>query len=713
VPIIISMTKVPVLPGVWWVEIPQAGLRILCGAPMDSIKHLMRLGLVKKIEKDGVVFEQGPNAILLSDVSIQNGQFWNLAEFPVLHMLYRQGMVIPGHPGNTGLKPILTGLPQRAEAVLSYIYRGTYGLVTKKEMLDEGIPEDQLEELWRLKLKFASGGIKSPHELVDVKSVKKGKVRLSRDVTLIRDSENQYTFKYRDETVSVDMNLPEDKDWTAPYTLNNIDVPGGYFSINHIGEGNGWDPERPCMGSIVTYRGNKYLIDAGPGIDYSLEALGCDIAELQGLFVTHVHDDHFAGLTCLLRGDRKLNIFATRPVMATVRYKCAALLEMEPDFLDNLVNIHYLEEGKWNDIDGLEVRPAMSPHPLETTILFFRALWEGGYKSYAHLADIISKKVLTGFVSEDGVSEDFKERVFAEYYKRADIKKIDVGRGLIHGFAEDFVNDPSDRIILSHTEGSLSSAEKEIGASVSFGQVDILIPDRGDRLRDSSASLLERTFPGLPEDDFKLLINGEIQSISPGTRILKRNSIPDSLALIITGTVDALDNGSTPALRFTAGSIVGEEEFLSRNPAQTTYRSRNHVKVLRIPADIYVHALNKSSKMEQRMKILETRFVLYAGKFPGSVVSCPRLDELAAEVVVKKWKKGKKIPKTDDSCYILTRGTFSGNGRTLKPGDWIYHSDVSWTADAECLCRVISSSIIREIPVLSWTLEDTRRFFKK
>ncbi|RKX74089.1 MAG: cyclic nucleotide-binding protein, partial [Spirochaetes bacterium] len=269
---------------------------------MDSIKHLMRLGLVKKIEKDGVVFEQGPNAILLSDVSIQRGRFWNLAEFPVLHMLYRQGMAIPGHPGNSGIKPILTGLPQRAEAVLSYIYRGTYGLVTEKEMLDEGIPEDQLEELWRLKLKFASGGIKTPHELVDVKSIKKGKVRLSQDVTLIRDSENQYTFKYRNETVSVDMNLPEDKDWTASYTLNNIDVPGGYFSISHIGEGNGWDPERPCMGSIVTYRGNKYLIDAGPGIDYSLEALGCDISEIQGLFVTHVHDDHFAGLTCLLRG---------------------------------------------------------------------------------------------------------------------------------------------------------------------------------------------------------------------------------------------------------------------------------------------------------------------------------------------------------------------------------------------------------------------------
>ncbi|MCK5248950.1 MAG: hypothetical protein KAJ98_03240, partial [Spirochaetaceae bacterium] len=276
------MTKIPVIPGVWWVEIPEAGLRILCGAPMDSIKHLMRLGLVKKVERSGVVFEIGPNAILLSDVTIQKGRFWNLAEFPVLHMLYRQGMAIPGHPGNNGSKPILTGLNERTEAVLSYIYRGTYGLVTKDEMLEAGIPENDLDELWRLKLKFAAGEIKSPHELVDVKPVSDGKVSLPGTVTLVREGINLYTFEYKGQSLKVDMNLPEGKDWSATYILNQIDVDDGYFSVIHIGEGNGWDPEKPCMGSIITYRGRKYLIDAGPGIDYSLYALGIDIAEIQG-----------------------------------------------------------------------------------------------------------------------------------------------------------------------------------------------------------------------------------------------------------------------------------------------------------------------------------------------------------------------------------------------------------------------------------------------
>ena len=96
-----TIKKVTVSNGVYWVGIPGADLYILCGCPADSVKHLMKTGIIRTVEKDGVVFEIGPNAILLSEVSIQNGDFCNLGEFPVLQMLYRQGMLLPNHPNNT------------------------------------------------------------------------------------------------------------------------------------------------------------------------------------------------------------------------------------------------------------------------------------------------------------------------------------------------------------------------------------------------------------------------------------------------------------------------------------------------------------------------------------------------------------------------------------------------------------------------------------
>ena len=104
------MHKLRVTNGVFWVEIPEADLRVLCGCPADAVKHLIVSGLVAPTERAGVRCETGPNAILLSDLPVQGGTFANLAEFPVLQMLYRQGMMLPGHPNNDGRRPMLIGI---------------------------------------------------------------------------------------------------------------------------------------------------------------------------------------------------------------------------------------------------------------------------------------------------------------------------------------------------------------------------------------------------------------------------------------------------------------------------------------------------------------------------------------------------------------------------------------------------------------------------
>ncbi|HIJ63477.1 MAG TPA: cyclic nucleotide-binding protein, partial [Rhodospirillaceae bacterium] len=159
--------KVEVSPGIVWIEIPEADLRILCGCPADSVKHLMRAGLIRPLERNGAHFESGPNAILLSDVMIQNGAFCNLGEFPVLQMLYRQGMILPGHPNNTGRKPLVIGRYDQVQAQIQYIYRGNYGLISEEEIMAAGASPELAHDLMRLKLKFAFGRIAHPRELLD------------------------------------------------------------------------------------------------------------------------------------------------------------------------------------------------------------------------------------------------------------------------------------------------------------------------------------------------------------------------------------------------------------------------------------------------------------------------------------------------------------------------------------------------------------------
>ena len=188
------VTKQKVAPGVFWVEIPEADLRILCGCPADVVKHLIRQGLVRPIQKNGVACESGPNAILLSDTPSQKGRFANLCEFPLLQMFYRQGMLIPGHPNNTGRKPLLVGLGDQVRSQAEYFRRGNYGLTSIEELEASGLSPEEAREIFAIKKWFAFGVIHNTSDLVDLRFVDTDTLDLTPGCVMHRKGFNRYTF---------------------------------------------------------------------------------------------------------------------------------------------------------------------------------------------------------------------------------------------------------------------------------------------------------------------------------------------------------------------------------------------------------------------------------------------------------------------------------------------------------------------------------------
>ena len=289
------MKKVRVTSGVYWVEIPEADLYILCGCPADSVKHLMKTGHIVEREKAGTLAQTGPNAILLSDTTMQHGSFSNLAEFPVLQMLYLQGMIIPHHPNNTGRKPMLIGLEDQVRSQSTYIYRGTYGLSSLAEIAETGVPQDLAQDMLRIKRWFAFDNIRRTEDLLDLRIVDSPAVELRAGAFVRRRGFNRYEFIHGGQSVTVDLNLSAMEDYFPTYELAQKAPRREQFSVVHTGEGDGWDVTRPCMGSLLCYKGRFYLIDAGPGIQHSLAALGISGNEVAGIFHSHGHDDHFPG----------------------------------------------------------------------------------------------------------------------------------------------------------------------------------------------------------------------------------------------------------------------------------------------------------------------------------------------------------------------------------------------------------------------------------
>ncbi|HOC90792.1 MAG TPA: bacteriohemerythrin [bacterium] len=719
------MEKIKVATGIYWIEIPEVDMRILCGCPADSVKHMMKRGLISSREKNGVWYETGPNAILLSDVSAQNGSFANLAEFPVLQMFYRQGMLLPNHPNNTGRKPMLIGIADQARAQSEYIFRGNYGLVSAEEIMAAGVSESEAVDMMRLKNWFAFDDIRLTEDLVDTRIVDKEDVTLRDGVIVHRAGFNNYEFIYNGESERVDLNLAPGERYEAPYMMGLHSINREYFSVIHSGDGDGWDINRPCMSSVITFQGRVYLIDAGPNVLDSLTCLGIGVSEIEGIFHTHAHDDHFAGLTSLVRSDHRIKYYATPLVRASVVKKLSALMSIEEKSFDRYFDVRDLEFDKWNNVNGLEVMPLFSPHPVETSVMVFRALWRDGYRTYAHWADTVAFDVLGRMVTDDpnksGVSKEFQDKVKELYLMKTNLKKIDIGGGLIHGRAEDFIDDESDKIILSHTALELTDAQKEIGANAVFGMTDVLIPGRQNYCAQCALDFLGDYFPESPRHDIEMLLNCPIENINAGSILVKKGEIADRIYLILSGVAEMLDSENGTRNQVSAGAMVGELSCVMKEPSNATYRTVSYVKALIMPSDFYMEFAKRNGYIDEIRRLHYNRQFLKNTWLFGEMVSYPTHNRIARGMETVICAKGEELPiKNWPGLYILTSGeVYLYSGRRiierLRPGGFVgaefalfgEQSVFKARAATDASMIKIDVSLVENIPIVYWKLQET------
>lgn len=716
------MEVIEVTTGVYWVDIPAADLRILCGCPADAVKHLKQRGLIRRVENKGVVTESGPNAILLSDLPLQGGEFSNLAEFPVLQMLYRQGMLLPGHPNNTGAKPILIGRQDQIKAQMDYIHRGNYGLTSQDEIEATGVAPAIARDWMRIKLSFAFGRISPPSDLLDVRVLDNEPIELAKGVMIRRLDVNLFEISHDGQRVTLDLNLADGRVYQAPFRLGYRNLRREYFAVVHSGDGDGWDVHRPAMGSILMFQGRIFLIDTGPNLQFVLRALGIGIHEIDGIFHTHCHDDHFAGLTTLVRADHRVRYYATPSVRASVAHKLAALMGTDIGAFDDFFDVHDLTLDTWNDIEGLEVRPLFSPHPVETTILQFRALWENGWKTYAHYADISSFQVINQMVTDDplrpGISAEWAQTIKQKYLEPADLKKVDIGGGLIHGDANDFRGDTSGRIILAHTARDLTLDEKEIGSGAPFGTVDVLIPALQEYPLRLARSYLAQYFPEVPEHQLRILLNHPLEVINPETILIRDGHSVDKVYLILTGIVESIASHHERGAALTAGAMVGELPVLTASPAQETVRAASFVTALVLPGALYATFVAHNGLDQRVQRMASMRRFFNRTWLLGEHLSSMAETRIAAACRSASYRAGQEINIHEyDELLLIKRGCVRMVAdktviEELGDGDVIGVSRVLFgappfchylaMADTEVLA--IPGEVMRNIPVTRWKM---------
>lgn len=705
-----------IAPGLAWVAIPSRQVFIQCGCPADSVKHLIQSQIIKNKGQKGVLHETGPNVLLLADLNIQNGQLSNMAEFSSLQMFYRQGMMIPGHPGFSSKKPVMIGHPRVLRAQLDYVFRGNYGLVSIEEMMEAGLSAEEAEEQMRLKLSFAFGAIRPSDELFDTRLLESSELEIMNGVFVRRLSTNVFEFRCEEERVQVDLNLAGHESYLPTYRLNFQRIAPEFFSIIHTGEGDGWDVRRPAMASIVCYGPDIYLIDAGPHVSQSLRALGLSLNSIRGIFQTHAHDDHLAGLTELMLGDRKLEYFSTKLVRHSVNKKLQALINVDFPVLERFFDTQDLNVDVWNNIDGLEVMPIFSPHPVETNNFLFRVVTPSGYKSYHHLADIASFATLQRMIEPDkkkpGISQEYFKKIKAVYQMPADLKKVDIGGGLIHGQAEDFKNDRSGKIIFSHRADELTPAQLVHGTQAIFGQTDHLVKSYMDNRHERAARSLHHYFPTVPFNAFYELLNHPIESIDPGKPLATNAAESQDIYLVLSGIIS--DNALLRPLEFVAGYLIG----IDGDSNVRDLVAKSFAEILRMPRRIFDGFLQRYDLKEAFAKSVERRRNLQESELFHPIRWSPLLHKIAKSLQATEIKKDQIVRSfSGQFLFLLQRGSIElfkdGYSEVLTAGQFCYEDNMMGRQAAlglqiraleECEGFLVPHVMIKDIPAVAWKM---------
>lgn len=575
-----QIIKKNIAQGITWIEIKEADLYLCCGCPADTVKHLKKAKIIHSISKDGWTYENGPNAILLSDTMIQNSKLANLSEFVILHMLYLQGFNIPNHPNFQKSKPLLIGYPSQVKMQLEYVAVGNHGLDSAEEISNAGVSKEAANKIYATKEHYAGGEIKSVHRLINSLILGELALEIKNGVSIRRIGLNKFQIFYKGESEFIDLNLEIHEQFTAPYELPYRQISPSRFSVTHIGEGNGWDIHRPCMASVIHYEGKNYLIDAGPNILGNLLRLGIGLSEIEGIFLSHIHDDHFAGITDLLNVEKRIKLFTTQIIRETAKKKLNALFNSEIDLLSIAFDCIELHFDQWNNIDGLEVRPSYSPHTVETSIFQFRANYNKSVKTYLHLADTINFKEFK--IILDKYPAIFNEKDFQyvsdNYLAKVDLKKLDVGGGAIHGHITDYLEDKSAKLVMAHTDHELPIEDKRF-VNAGFGDEDHLLQDQDfNYYKIKSKRYLKKYFNALPEEAIDELANRKIAIYPPGQAIVNKN--PDeNIFLIISGLV-CFTNDIGNKQRVDAGNFFGYAKKYFLRQYQHRYDSISYVVCL-------------------------------------------------------------------------------------------------------------------------------------
>jgi CRP-like cAMP-binding protein/ribonuclease BN (tRNA processing enzyme) len=366
------------------------------------------------------------------------------------------------------------------------------------------------------------------------------------------------------------------------------------LTLQFIGGSDGFDPSgiTTCFLAYLGATASRpVLFDAAAYVSVRLGNLGLSPNQVSAVVLSHLHEDHMAGLPeLLLSGGSRVRLLTSTLIYRSLLRVFAALLALPESEVATLFDFLPLDPGRPIEFDGLQFQSIYAVHSIPTIAVRAGQLCYSGDMRYDEnwFAELVDEGVLT----------DERRMQLQQFAEGAGILVQDAGGGPIHSTltAELLaaLSAKSERIVFAHTNRHhLPNAGDTVAKRVEFADSGHIV-GLGDAVAINASSAIVETLSACPlfsrltvAERGQLASHVTLCTIQAGEAFARQGEATSDQAYVVhTGLVEVWIDGELRQV-LGRGHSLGERGVLRNGPRTATLATRGDVQLLCIAGDTF------------------------------------------------------------------------------------------------------------------------------
>jgi len=363
------------------------------------------------------------------------------------------------------------------------------------------------------------------------------------------------------------------------------------ITLQFIGGSDGFDPTGITT-CFLAYFGNRQplLFDAAAYLNVRLAHLGLSPRQIDLVIISHLHEDHIAGLPeLILTGGKRVQLVTASTIYRSLLRVLSEMLDLTPATVAELFDFYPLEPGQPLELHGYRFIATYAVHSVPTIAVKVNGIGYSGDMRYdevwlEHLHQI-------GHLSAERLDE---LRRFAD---GVELLVHDMGGGAIHTTPSAqllrTLSARSRRLILAHTSRQHLDVTADIADRVEIA-VSGHIVGTGDIVQDDEYRQRFETLTICPifarltaSARSKLAQQCTIRNFSTGSVIAHEGEASDGCAYVIHQGIVEIVVGGEPVRLLGRGHSLGERGALIGEPRTSTLVAHSDVQLLQITPELF------------------------------------------------------------------------------------------------------------------------------